>query len=401
MQRSRVGSLLAALAILSAAAPAAAQDRQEAKHETKQEPKQHEAPWYERVQIRGYGQVRYNRIGATNPHLRNTQADRSIGEPGGIFLRRARIALTAEPVWFLTIYLQPDFASAIEDTLNTQVLRDWYADVFFDREKQFRLRAGQSRVPFGWELLQSSQQRLTLDRSDPLNSAFINERDIGVHLAYTPHAMREVYRRLANPRDKGTGDYGLATVGLINGQALNTRERNDNKHFVARLAVPIELGSQAIELAGGGYTGLYVPTVGEGFTASRREIRDLRMHGTFVLYPRPFGLQAEYNAGVGPELVGKRIEERPLDGGYVMATLRVPTESFGTFYPYVRVMRYDGGKKFETNAPRHEVRELNAGIEWQISRWLETTAEYMESVRTVNGAREAGRLLRLQLQFTF
>jgi phosphate-selective porin len=35
--------------------------------------------------------------------------------------------------------------------------------------KKFRLRVGQSKVPFGFENLQSSQNRLTLDRNDALN----------------------------------------------------------------------------------------------------------------------------------------------------------------------------------------------------------------------------------------
>lgn len=35
----------------------------------------------------------------------------------------------------------------------------------------------------------------------------------------------------------------------------------------------------------------------------------------------------EYTAGVGPELLGKEIRERPLDGGYVMVMARMGTES--------------------------------------------------------------------------
>jgi hypothetical protein len=119
-----------------------------------------------------------------------------------------------------------------------------------------------------------------------------------------------------------------------------------------------------------------------------------------VLYPQPFGLQAEYNFGWGPELVGDTIERRPLEGGYVMAMWRQKTK-IGVFAPFVRVHRYDGGKKFETNAPRHVVRELNVGVEWQIMRWLELTTELMASDRTVNGVRQQGRLLRLQLQFNY
>jgi hypothetical protein len=47
----------------------------------------------------------------------------------------------------------------------------------FDTKKEFRVRVGQSKVPF-FENLQSSQNRLTLDRNDALNSAVANERDL-------------------------------------------------------------------------------------------------------------------------------------------------------------------------------------------------------------------------------
>lgn len=359
-----------------------------------------EPEWYERIHIRGYTQLRYNRIGASNPNLRNDQGDRSIGDPGGFFIRRARLILFGDMTSWLSIYLQPDFASAIGESFHVGQLRDWYADIFLDPRKELRLRVGQSKVPYGFELMQSSQNRAPFDRTDALNSAFQNERDVGAHLMFAPEPTRHIFKHLVDAGLKGSGDYGMVSVGIINGQPLNTRERNDNKHFVARVSHPFKVGSQIVEVAAGGYTGLFVPNKGDG-VAGPKQMRDLRMHATFVLYPQPFGLQAEYNAGVGPELEGKTIVERPLDGGYVMAMARIPTEKWGTFVPYARVHRYDGGKKFETNSPRHEIRELNAGLEWQIRKWLEVTTEYMESDRTVNAKREEGRLLRLQVQINY
>lgn len=356
--------------------------------------------WYERLHLRGYTQLRYNQIGASNPHLKSDQGDKSVGGDGGIFFRRMRLIIFGDLAPFMSVYLQPDFASAIGEQLNVAIVRDWYTDIFLDAKREFRIRAGQSKVPYGFELMQSSQNRLPFDRSDALNSAFVNERDIGAHFQFAPESVRARFKHLVDDGLKGSGDYGLVSVGFINGQPLNTKERNTNKHFVARVAYPFDIGSQTLELATGGYTGLFVPTKGEGFGGAK-EIRDLRMHGTFVLYPKPIGFQMEYNAGVGPELEGKTVVERPLDGGYAMTMVRVPTTDYGIFTPYVRVHRYDGGKKFETNAPRHEVRELNAGLEWQFKKWLELTAEYMESSRTVNGKEASGRLLRLQLQFNY
>jgi hypothetical protein len=107
-------------------------------------------PWYNRLQLRGYLQFRYNQLpsGAGNENLINEQGDKSIGKNGGIYLRRARLILFGDVHPRLSIYIQPDFASAISDQLNVGILRDLYADVFLDRKKEFRLRIGQSKVPF-------------------------------------------------------------------------------------------------------------------------------------------------------------------------------------------------------------------------------------------------------------
>lgn len=377
-------------------------DKDKDKRTAKQPEHEEEKPWYDRLQLRGYTQVRYSRLGATNPHLKNDQGDKSIGDSGGFLIRRARLILRGEVAPFLGIYIQPEFASALQDSLNIGQLRDLYGDIFLNRDKEFRFRVGQQKVPYGFELMQSSSNRLPFDRSDALNSAFVNERDLGAFFMFEPVSVRKRLRHLADSGLKGSGDYGMVATGITNGQPLNTRERNDNKHFFARITYPFEIGSQTIEIAGGGYTGLFVvPSLAEGITTAQKDIRDLRMHATFVLYPQPFGLQAEYNAGVGPELDGKVVRERPLDGGYIMAMWRAKVGSIHHLTPYVRVHRYDGGKKFEQNAPRHEVKELNAGIEWQISKWLEITSELMASDRTVNGKRETGRLIRLQVQFNY
>lgn len=369
-----------------------------------QEKKEKEQPWYERVRLRGYTQVRYNRLGASNPQIRNDQGDRTLGESGGISIRRARLILTADPTWLLSLYLQPDFASIVGETFHVAQMRDWWGDIFMNHEKSFRLRVGQQKVPFGWELMQSSSNRLPLDRSDGMNSAFVNERDLGVFFMFETPEVRKRFRHLLDGGLKGSGDYGLTAVGMTNGQPVNTRERNDNKHFFARVTYPFELGSQIVEVGGGGYTGRFVTTRGEGINGAK-EILDARMHASFVLYPQPIGLQAEYNIGYGPELnpLTKTVEKRPLDGGYVMLNYRQKLPLLGgmQLMPYVRLHRYDGGKKFETNAPRYIVREMNLGIEWQIQKWVELTTELMLTDRKINTESQEARLIRLQLQLNY
>ena len=59
---------------------------------------------------------------------------------------------------YVSLYLQPDFASSVSSSIDNQnfaQLRDAYADLAFDKKHEYRIRAGQSKVPFGWENLQS------------------------------------------------------------------------------------------------------------------------------------------------------------------------------------------------------------------------------------------------------
>jgi hypothetical protein len=59
----------------------------------------------------------------------------------------------------VAVYLQPDFASDASGALNVGQLRDAYFDLFLDRDRTLRLRVGQSKIPFGWENMQSSSNR--------------------------------------------------------------------------------------------------------------------------------------------------------------------------------------------------------------------------------------------------
>ncbi len=361
--------------------------------------------WYDHINLRGYVQFRYNRAFESNADFRNDQGDKSIGGDGGFFIRRARLILFGDIHPQVYFYFQPDFgASPIADTENFAQLRDFYTDVAFDKKKEFRVRIGQSKVPYGFENLQSSQNRIVLDRSDSLNTAFVNERDLGVHFMFAPDRVRKVFADLVQSGLKGSGDYGMVSVGVVSGQPLNKPEKNLSKHFVARVSYPFNIGSQTMELGFGGYTGLFQVKTDKdkdvAVTSERPDMRDFRVHASAILYPKPFGLQAEWNTGRGPERVGNVVRERPLSGGYVMAMARFETP-VGWMLPYARVHYYDGGKKFETNAPRHEVLETNIGLEWQPYKALEIVTEFMAGRRTVNGKEQEGRLLRFQVQLNY
>ena len=156
-----------------------------------------EEKWYDTFKIRGYLQIRYNRLLETNEDLKCEQCDKSWGENGGIFIRRARIIFSGQISKQVYFYVQPDFASSVSSTsLNFTQLRDAYMDLGIDKENEFRIRVGQSKVPFGFANLQSSQNRLPLDRDDALNSAFSNERDMGAFFYWAPSKKRKLLSHL-------------------------------------------------------------------------------------------------------------------------------------------------------------------------------------------------------------
>ena len=150
--------------------------------------------WYESFSIRGYSQIRYNRLLESNPNLNCEQCDRSWGNNGGFFMRRMRIIFYGQINKNVYFYVQPDFASSpASDRLHFAQIRDAYFDIGVDKDNEFRFRVGQSKVPYGFENMQSSQNRIPLDRHDALNSAVSNERDIGVFFYWAPKEKRKLF----------------------------------------------------------------------------------------------------------------------------------------------------------------------------------------------------------------
>lgn len=205
-------------------------------------------PWYENLKIRGYMQLRYNRLLETNPDLGCEQCDRSWGNNGGFFFRRIRIIFYGQIHPRVFLYIQPDFASSASSTnLHFAQIRDAYFDVGLDQNNEFRFRLGQSKVPFGFENMQSSQNRVPLDRNDAMNSAVSNERDLGIFFYWAPKKVRKLYSYLINEGYKGSGDYGVFGIGAYNGQLANKPEGNNSSHVVARLTYPFQYKNQIFE----------------------------------------------------------------------------------------------------------------------------------------------------------
>lgn len=369
--------------------------------------------WFETFAIRGYVQARYNRLLETNPDLTCEQCDRSWGNNGGFFLRRIRIIFFGQLHERVYFYIQPDFASAPSGStsLNFGQLRDAYMDLGLDKASQFRLRVGQSKVPFGFENMQSSQNRLPLDRADALNSALSNERDLGAFLYWAPTAVRQRFSMLVREGLKGSGDYGVVGLGAFNGQTANRPELNNQRHVVARVSYPLPLGRHIIEPSLQAYTGRYVIAADQLSTGVKRRsdlsYPDQRVAASFVLYPQPFGVQAEYNVGRGPEFNPRTdsIETRSLHGGYVLLNYRLRYQQ-QQFFSFVRAQYYNGGKKHERDARSYTVREAELGVEWQPLPSFELVAMYTLSSRRFEDFQkpdnqQSGGLLRLQAQLNF
>ena len=368
--------------------------------------------WFESIQLRGYMQVRYNRLLETNPLLQCAQCDRSWGDNGGFFIRRMRLIFSGQISERVYFYIQPDLASNPSSTATQYAqIRDAYVDVGLDAKNEFRLRVGQSKVPFGFENMQSSQNRIPLDRNDALNSAVANERDLGVFFYWAPKNIRTLFASLVNDGLKGSGDYGVFSFGAYNGQTANRAEANNSPHIVSRFSYPFAVNKQIVEMGVQAYTGQYILTpdlINAGVKLpATRSFLDQRIASSFVLYPKPFGIQAEYNIGRGPRFnkVSDSVEVSSLKGGYITASYKTQKGKH-VIIPFSRYQYYQGGKKHEMDAMAYDVKEFEVGIEWQPNKNIELVTMYtfsdrrFESFKNQNN-QQKGSLLRLQLQLNF
>ncbi len=434
--------------------------------------------WSNTINLRGYVQTR-NTTMLNGDKGVNLWSDRSVGDDqsfGGdknFLIRRARIIFSGNVGDHLGFYIQPDFASSAGTTGNIAQLRDAYGDIFIDKEKVHRVRVGQSKVPYGFENMQSSSNRLALDRADALNSAVRDERDLGAFYYYTPENTQKLFDEIAKEGLKHSGNYGMLALGAYNGQGANRAETNDNYHIVARATYPWKTDSgQIYEVGIQGYRGNYVATTGasrtqlnraqvisqlgvapassgcnvtaastptppagslsagqdaQGIRATctpriankdARGIEDARIGLSAIMYPQPFGLQAEWNWGNTPglDIAKNTIEKQSLNGGYIQAMYMLKDLKVikGTLMPFIKWQYFDGYNKAETNAPKNNVNDWEYGLEWQIAPEVELTAVYhrMKRNNLVTGASNTTLVkedyatfnadaLRVQLQYNF
>ncbi len=411
--------------------------------------------------MRGYIQLRNTTMMGGDEGV-NLWSDRSVGDDHSLgdadknfLIRRARLIFYGDVGDRLSYYIQPDLASSsgsgTSGTHGLAQLRDVYGDVYLTKDRVHRIRVGQSKVPYGFENLQSSSNRLALDRVDALNSAVRDERDLGAFYYYTPDHIQKLFEEINKAGLKHSGNYGMFALGAYNGQGANRGDENDNYHIVSRFTYPWKTESGQIYEAGiQAYKGKFVsrtgeysrrnpvsgalasvkPDLGSGAPLSNRNgIDDERVGVSFMMYPQPFGIQAEWNWGKTPGLdttLGStgQIVEKNLHGGYVQAMYKIDNfhlfDSNGTLIPFVKWQYFDGYSKAETNSPRNHVNDWEWGMEWQIAPEVELSAVYhvMKRSNLVTGNRASAstsnhlaavedyelfdaKALRVQLQYNF
>jgi hypothetical protein len=279
--------------------------------------------------------------------------------------------------------------------VNALQARDVYADVSLDPAREFRVRLGLSKVPYGFTNLQSSQNRYALERPDALNSAVEGERDLGAYFIWAPYEIRNRFKDLVKSGLRGSGDYGVINVGVFNGQGINNADQNGDMHYIARAAWPFEFSNgQILEVGASYYSGRYVPTPAATFTPGGAAVtptvvggggvKDTRMAINAILYPQPFGLEAEWTWGEGPQLSNdmRTISSASLNGGFVQAVYRHVFPNQAELIPFVRWQHFDGARKFAANAPKTNVDEIAIGFEYIPYPELELTLMYSQGTRT-------------------
>jgi len=347
--------------------------------------------WYERISIRGYTQFRHSNVYSGEGPPLEIPADRSVNPNESILIRRGRFVFSGDITNHLSLYAQMDFNGSVGAPDFAVQMRDLYADIFVDRAKEFRFRLGQSKVPYGWVNMQSSSNRGPFERADAINSAVEGERDYGAFFMWAPSEARQRFRDLAPL--KGSGDYGVAALGIYAGQGPNRPDLNGIVHAVGRVAYPFKTaGGKFFELGLQAYHGKFVVTpqpitVGTTTITPTQPFRgaiDQRIGLTAIYYPQPLGIEMEWNIGRGPELSSdfRRIESQFLEGGYVQVNYRLAQQ--GTtrlLFPFARWDYYDGGRKFARNAPNDRVNELDLGLEFSPWPELEITPLFSYSFR--------------------
>jgi hypothetical protein len=136
---------------------------------------------------------------------------------------------------------------------------------------------------------------------------------------------------------------------------------------------------------------------------------DRRAAATFIMYPQPWGIEAEWNVGQSPMLNDARdnITNSQVEGGYILVNYQHKYGEQSVFQPFVRWSYNDGARKFATNAPKQNINEIDVGFEWKWRKEVELVLSYTFSKERTNTSTTNPLIIAdsqratLQLQFEY
>lgn len=334
----------------------------------------HKPMWYDTLKVSGYFQGRF----VDYPDYPNVM--RKTGGSNEFTVPRARLTVSAEPSPRTMIYTQIDVGSS------KTTVKDAWAQITLDSQKAWRVRAGQQKVPFGFEVPQTDSDRLPLERSYMGQWAFPGNRDTGVVVFWSRPQDVAAFTE-ARKGDFGDGEYGTVALGFFNGQG-NELEANSQKLFVVRAAQPFTLGGQYVEAGLSYYNGDYRSTA----TVTAGRTYDDELAGAFAyLAPRPCGLLLE---GYHGEMEGG-------DASCWFATGIYRTGDAGA--AFVRYDTYDGTRKGKGEDVTWDRDRWGVGYAYQIDERTRVTVEWDREQADASGSAAGydNDQFGAQLQLTF
>lgn len=353
----------------------AAQDALQSARAAASSPRPAVPKWYDAMKVSGWMQGRWQYY----PHdleVRDASGDkRQISNE--FLLKRARLVIDARSSADTRVYVQSEYSDP-----SGLSLKDFYLDRYLGDDQAHRVRVGQQKVPFGFEVVQSPLERLPLEDNWTTRRTIPGLRDTGVTWMYTTPEDATLF---AEARSKwfGAGDYGNVAVSVLNGQGVGpeAQEVNGDKHVALRLAKPFALRGDGkyAEVGASYYAGDYFS---KGASAEFSE-HLTGVHG--FIAPTPLGFQAEYFEG--------RTEGHEIDGWYAMGLWR--TGPRGT--AFLRHEDMDGWRKGANKADsRHRT---SVGYAHQLSFGTRLTLEYDHDVLDDAGGR--ADIVGVQVQTRF
>lgn len=160
------------------------------------------------------------RLHQLNGYIQFRFTDDESKEANSFALRRLRLGMkgTLSPRTSYAILLSRD------DSDKSVELLDGYIDL--TTGKTSYLRAGQAKLPVGYEVLESPAVRYEPETSFATNRLFPKLRDLGLQWQIQPRSQGPIYN-----------------LGIFNGAGINTADDNDRKDIVAAVQIPFESGS--------------------------------------------------------------------------------------------------------------------------------------------------------------